>query len=196
MDAPHDEDRRRRPVDSLSQAIQVPLPDGEELVPDAPADAIGRYVMLLRKWETLAARQSEYEQELARLEATGDKLRTEWDALEAERLACVEALQALPLPAEEIIRRTWCVIAGRQGLVDPPSPQSTTRPQATSSWGSREAAYQAEQQRRAQQEEIGHQRNLSWRLKIARLDEERNRQQSPLAPLPAEPPPQRRMPNE
>ena len=159
------------------QAIedQMQTQGEDELVPEGPADAIGRYVMLLLQWETLAARQSEYEQELARLEATGDKLRTEWNALEAERLACVEALQALPLPAEEIIRRTWCVIEGRQVLVGPPSPQSTTRPQATSSWGSREAADQAEQQRRAQQEEIGHQRNLSWRLELARLYEERKK---------------------
>jgi hypothetical protein len=175
MDTTHDEDRSRQTMDSSSQAVQVPLPDGEELVPDAPADAIGRYVRLLRQWETLAARQSAYEQELARLEATGDKLRTEWNTLEAERLACVEALQALPLPAEEIIRMTWCVIEGRQVVVGPPSPPSTTRPQANSSWGSRETAHQAEQQRRAQPEEIGHQRNLSWRLELARLDEERNR---------------------
>lgn len=85
MDVTHDDDRRR-------QALQVPLPEGEELVPDAPADAIGRYVMLLLQEETLAARQSAYAQELVRLEATGDQLRTEWDALEAERLACVEVL--------------------------------------------------------------------------------------------------------
>ena len=84
-----------------------PQPEVEDLVPDTPHDAIGRYALLLRAWEDLTRRQAAYETELKTLQAMGDKLATEWADLAAERSACLDALQALTMPHAEVIERCW-----------------------------------------------------------------------------------------
>lgn len=66
-----------------------------------------RYVTLLLRWEALTRRQQAYEQELAKLAATGEQLRPEWDALAADYRASLAELQALPLPLDTVIRRVW-----------------------------------------------------------------------------------------
>ena len=64
-----------------------------------------RYVTLLLRWEALPRRQQAYEQALAKLAATGEQLRPEWDALAADYRASLAELQALPLPLATVIRR-------------------------------------------------------------------------------------------
>jgi hypothetical protein len=92
---------------SRVQAARIKMPDTEDLVPDTPTDAIGRYALVLLQWEELTRRQAKYEQELAQLQAAGDKLAAEWDALAAERQHCLGELGALDTPAHEVIERVW-----------------------------------------------------------------------------------------
>src|SRR4029450_11308107 len=81
-----------------------PVPENNpDTVQDATQDAyaqacLQRYVTLLLRWEALTRRQQAYEQELAKLAATGEQLRPEWDALAADYRASLAELQALPLP--------------------------------------------------------------------------------------------------
>jgi hypothetical protein len=63
--------------------------------------------MLLLQWEELTRRQAQYEADLTRLEATGDKFRLHWQALAAERQRCLEELHTLHLPLDEVIERCW-----------------------------------------------------------------------------------------
>ena len=83
------------------------MPEHEDLVPDTPTDAIGRYVLLLRQWEDLTRRQATYEAELRKLHATGDALQAAWDALAADRQHCLDELGALDTPPHEVIERAW-----------------------------------------------------------------------------------------
>jgi len=129
--------------------IASQLDAGETLAPDTPADAIDAYIALALRREHLATRQTQYEEELARLHATGAMLQAEWEALETEQLACIETLRGLQLPAEEIITKTWTALRGHQALVGPPPPES---PGA-----------------RAQRE---HEAHVAWQLEQARKDEE------------------------
>lgn len=88
-----------------------PVPENNpDTVQDATQDAFAqaclqRYVTLLLRWEALTRRQQAYEQELAKLAATGEQLRPEWDALAADYRASLAELQALPLPLDTVIRR-------------------------------------------------------------------------------------------
>ena len=90
-----------------------PVPENNpDTVQDATQDAFAqaclqRYVTLLLRWEALTRRQQAYEQELAKLAATGEQLRPEWDALAADYRASLAELQALPLPLDTVIRRVW-----------------------------------------------------------------------------------------
>ena len=90
-----------------------PVPENTpDTVQDATQDAFAqaclqRYVTLLLRWEALTRRQQAYEQELAKLAATGEQLRPEWDALAADYRASLAELQALPLPLDTVIRRVW-----------------------------------------------------------------------------------------
>ena len=90
-----------------------PVPkNNPDTVQDATQDAFAqaclqRYVTLLLRWEALTRRQQAYEQELAKLAATGEQLRPEWDALAADYRASLAELQALPLPLDTVIRRVW-----------------------------------------------------------------------------------------
>ena len=90
-----------------------PVPENNpDTVQDATRDAFAqaclqRYVTLLLRWEALTRRQQAYEQELAKLAATGEQLRPEWDALAADYRASLAELQALPLPLDTVIRRVW-----------------------------------------------------------------------------------------
>jgi hypothetical protein len=90
-----------------------PVPENNpDTVQDATQDAftqacLQRYVTLLLRWEALTRRQQAYEQELAKLAATGEQLRPEWDALAADYRASLAELQALPLPLDTVIRRVW-----------------------------------------------------------------------------------------
>jgi hypothetical protein len=83
------------------------MPQGEELVPETPTDAIGRYVLVLRQWEDLTRRQAKYEDDLRKLHATGDALSAEWESLAAERQHVVEELGALDTRSHEVIERAW-----------------------------------------------------------------------------------------
>jgi hypothetical protein len=88
------------------------LENNPDTVQDATQDAFAqaclqRYVTLLLRWEALTRRQQAYEQELAKLAATGEQLRPEWDALAADYRASLAELQALPLPLDTVIRRVW-----------------------------------------------------------------------------------------
>jgi hypothetical protein len=90
-----------------------PVPENNpDTVQDATQDAFAqaclqRYVTLLLRWEALTRRQQAYEQELAKLAATGEQLRPEWDALAADYRTSLAELQALPLPLDTVIRRVW-----------------------------------------------------------------------------------------
>ena len=90
-----------------------PVPENNpDTVQDATQDAFAqaclqRYVTLLLRWEALTRRQQAYEQELAKLAATGEQLRPEWDALAADYRVSLAELQALPLPLDTVIRRVW-----------------------------------------------------------------------------------------
>ena len=90
-----------------------PVPEHTpDTVQDATQDAFAqacwqRYVTLLLRWEALTRRQQAYEQELAKLAATGEQLRPEWDALAADYRTSLAELQALPLPLDTVIRRVW-----------------------------------------------------------------------------------------
>ena len=90
-----------------------PVPENNpDTVQDATQDAFAqaclqRYVTLLLRWEALTRRQQAYEQELAKLAATGEQLRPEWDALAADYRASLAELQTLPLPLDTVIRRVW-----------------------------------------------------------------------------------------
>ena len=90
-----------------------PVPENTpHTVPDATQDAFAqaclqRYVTLLLRWEALTRRQQAYEQALAKLAATGEQLRPEWDALAADYRASLAEPQALPLPLDTVIRRVW-----------------------------------------------------------------------------------------
>ena len=86
-----------------------PVPENtSDTVQDAFAQAcLQRYVTLLLRWEALTRRQQVYEQELAKLAATGEQLRPEWDALAADYRASLAELQALPLPLDTVIRCVW-----------------------------------------------------------------------------------------
>jgi len=72
-----------------------------------PDAAVERYVTVLLRWEELTRRQQAYEHELAKLEASGDKLRPEWEALADERRASLVDLQALTLPLDTVIMQVW-----------------------------------------------------------------------------------------
>jgi hypothetical protein len=90
------------------QEVQIKMPDTEDLIPDAPTDAIGRYATVLLQWEALTRRQAKYEEELRKLQAAGDALAAEWDSLAAERQHCLEAfVGTLALPPHEVIERVW-----------------------------------------------------------------------------------------
>ena len=90
-----------------------PVPENNpDTVQDATQDAFARaclqrYVTLLLRWEALTRRQQAYEQALAKLAATGEQLRPEWDALAADYRASLAELQALPLPLDTVIRCVW-----------------------------------------------------------------------------------------
>lgn len=90
-----------------------PVPENTpHTVPDATQDTFAqaclqRYVTLLLRWEALTRRQQAYEQELAKLAATGEQLRPEWDALAADYRASLAELQAIPLPLDTVIRHVW-----------------------------------------------------------------------------------------
>jgi len=79
----------------------------EDLVPDTPTDAIGRYVAVLLQWEDLTRRQAKYEEELRKLQAAGEALTAEWDSLAAERQHCLQEFGALATPPQEVIERVW-----------------------------------------------------------------------------------------
>jgi hypothetical protein len=80
---------------------------------DNPAAAVQRYVIFLLRWEELTRRQQAYDQELAKLAATGDKLRPEWDALAEERRAKLAELEALTLPLDTVITQVWGLFKAR-----------------------------------------------------------------------------------
>ena len=86
-----------------------PVPENtSDTVQDATQDAFAqaclqRYVTLLLRWEALTRRQQAYEQELAKLAATGEQLRPEWDALAADYRASLAEL----LPLDTVIRCVW-----------------------------------------------------------------------------------------
>jgi hypothetical protein len=74
---------------------------------------VQRYVTFLLRWEELTHRQQAYDQELAELAATGDQLRTEWDALAEERRARLAELQTLTLPLDTTIAQVWGLFKAR-----------------------------------------------------------------------------------
>lgn len=81
--------------------------DNAEVLPEAPTEAIGRYVVLLRQWEDLTRKQAAYDKELRTLQATGDKLAAQWEDLAEPRRACQEELHGLALPLDSVIERCW-----------------------------------------------------------------------------------------
>jgi hypothetical protein len=106
-----------------------PKADG---MPGTAKDAIGRYALVLLQWEDLTRRQAQYEADLTKLEATGDKLRPEWEALAIERQACLAELSRLGLPLEEVIARAWDLFKGQLWLLILATERSQTRESAFS----------------------------------------------------------------
>src|SRR5262245_44039521 len=84
-----------------------PPPPAEDILPEVPADAVSRYALVLRQWEALSRAQAQYDAELAQLRAKGDALQEDWEALAAERQACLTDLQALDLPLDAVITQVW-----------------------------------------------------------------------------------------
>jgi hypothetical protein len=89
----------------------------EDLVPETPTDAIGRYAVLLLHWEELTRRQAKYDDDLRKLHAAGDALQAEWDTLAVERQWCLSALEALDTPRHQIIERAWDLFKAHLGLL-------------------------------------------------------------------------------
>lgn len=83
------------------------LPPGEEMAPDTPSDALGRYLALLLRWDVLTRRQHAYEAERLRLEVLRQALEEQWADIRAEHQACLDALATCPLPLDEAIRDVW-----------------------------------------------------------------------------------------
>ena len=123
--------QRQRPPEDVAPRYGCSAEEHEAIrVPDTPDDAVGRYVTLLLQWEDLTRRQTAYEAALATLEATGDQLRPEWNALTAQLRACREALHGLALPAEAVIERVWMLLKRHLWLLCQPGDKpGATRPQ-------------------------------------------------------------------
>ena len=119
-----------------TQDIRIKVPETEDLIPDAPTDAIGRYVAVLLQWEDLTRRQAKYEEELRKLQAAGAALAAEWDSLAAERQHCLQELGTLDTPPQEVIERAWtlfkaqlfvlCQTAGRASHMSQSVPWAIT----------------------------------------------------------------------
>jgi hypothetical protein len=100
------------------------LPPGEEMAPEAPSDALGRYLALLMRWDVLSRQQQAYAQERARLEHVGAALATEWAEVEAEHTACLAQLAQAPLTLEGALREAWMLTKAHWSLVVEPNPAS------------------------------------------------------------------------
>ena len=83
------------------------LPPDEEMAPDTPTDALGRYVALLMRWDVLSQRQALYAETYVKLEELGAQLAHEWSEVRTEYDTCLAALQACPLPLDAAIREVW-----------------------------------------------------------------------------------------
>jgi len=94
------------------KVTRIKMPETEEIVPEAPTDAIGRYLLILPQWEALTRRQATYEQQLKDLQVQGDQLRAEWEALAVALGETQAELQTLDLPLDEVITRVWDLIKG------------------------------------------------------------------------------------
>jgi hypothetical protein len=80
------------------------LPPSEEMAPDSPTEAIGRYVALLMRWNVLSRRQLAYEQECTTLHAVGTALQADWAEVQAEHTARLAELETTPLSRAAALR--------------------------------------------------------------------------------------------
>ena len=90
-----------------TQVFEAQLPAGEEVISDEPTDAVEGYLRLLQRWEALSDRQAAYDKELQALNAQGDQLAADWEALSTQHRACLHALERCETPLADAIRQTW-----------------------------------------------------------------------------------------
>jgi hypothetical protein len=98
------------------------LPDGEEMAPDDPTDALGRYTALLMRWDVLSRQQTLYDDACAKLGATGQALAQEWAEVRDEHAACLASLTACPLSLADAIRQVWMLAKVHQLQLVEPTP--------------------------------------------------------------------------
>jgi hypothetical protein len=96
---------------AIKQPITENAPDTTPS--DIPAPAVQRFVTFLLRWDALTHSQQAYDKELAKLAATGDKLRPQWDALAEERRARLAELRTLTLPLDTVITQVLGLFKAR-----------------------------------------------------------------------------------